>query len=276
MRQNLRMKQYNAACLIQQMARRKLRKIKLIKNLAASRIQKNWRRLKFIWLALLRCIYQQPIPELHKAAMIIQKKYRHWKVFKNSPLAQRYNKGMDVLIAAVNKIIEWWRPLYLILVDKRRQRQKVHAAVMIQKHWRGWYLRQMLRPDLRDQLMELGKNVTKHKYVVIYIAEKSCFEFMQHMCCSEPGSAIYREKFKQKKSRRKTAPVRDFSLCGAGSGSGRTRTCGSRMARLCFCLLLRETSGHAILFQKCIGRVVSYVQRGSSNSFRCLYLFEIV
>ncbi|KAJ3054223.1 hypothetical protein HK097_002392 [Rhizophlyctis rosea] len=46
--------QYRAATLIQAMARKKLKKIRALKNEAALKIQRNWRRRKFIWLALLR------------------------------------------------------------------------------------------------------------------------------------------------------------------------------------------------------------------------------
>lgn len=65
MRQNLRIAQYNAASIIQQFARIKLKKIRMLKNVAAAIIQKNWRRKKFVWIALFRCIYQRPIPEVN-------------------------------------------------------------------------------------------------------------------------------------------------------------------------------------------------------------------
>jgi hypothetical protein len=95
MREQIKKEQYRAACIIQRMARRKLRKIREIKNNAAFKIQKAWRRKCHIWVALLRCIYRQPISTLHNAAMTIQRKWRNWHMFKNSPLASKYHRRIE-------------------------------------------------------------------------------------------------------------------------------------------------------------------------------------
>ena len=78
MRKIIRAEQYNAARIIQRMARKNLRKIKEKKNIAARMIQKIWRQKCLIRLALLRCIYKQSIKTLHKAATIIQRKWKDW------------------------------------------------------------------------------------------------------------------------------------------------------------------------------------------------------
>jgi hypothetical protein len=89
-RKRMRKQQYMAASIIQRMARKKLRKIRETKNLAAGKIQKFWRKKLLIWVALLRCVYRHSIKDLHNAASIIQKKWRNWHMFKNSPLAAKY------------------------------------------------------------------------------------------------------------------------------------------------------------------------------------------
>ena len=65
------------------------------KTQAAIKIQRTWRRKCFIWYALLRTIYQQPIPELHRSATIIQRAWRNWFIYKNNPLAHKYNKRLE-------------------------------------------------------------------------------------------------------------------------------------------------------------------------------------
>jgi hypothetical protein len=77
------------------MARRKLGKIRDIKNQAAFKIQRNWRKKLLLWVALLRCIYRQPIIILHNAATTIQRKWRHWHMFRNSPLASKYHRKVQ-------------------------------------------------------------------------------------------------------------------------------------------------------------------------------------
>ncbi|KAJ3300337.1 hypothetical protein HK104_001755 [Borealophlyctis nickersoniae] len=168
-RNKIREEQYVAATLIQMMARKKLRKIRALKNDAAAKIQKNWRRKKFIWLALLRCIYQQPIPELHRAATVIQRKWRHWAMFRNSPIASKYNARIEDILHAISVIIAWWRPLYKRFSEVKRLREKHEAATNIQRVWRGYYLRQLLRPDLRRKLRDLGESVARHRQELLRI-----------------------------------------------------------------------------------------------------------
>ncbi|KAL2916170.1 hypothetical protein HK105_204261 [Polyrhizophydium stewartii] len=169
MRERIRKEQYEAAVLIQRMARKKLRKIREVKNESAAKIQKFWRRKKFIWIALLRCIYQQPIPELHRAATVIQRKWRHWHMFKNSPLASKYQTKIEDLEKAVNKIIQWWRPLHSHLAEINEARRRNKAATDIQRVFRGYYLRQLLRPDLRLKLTTLGAAVAKARHNLLEI-----------------------------------------------------------------------------------------------------------
>ncbi|KAJ3197485.1 hypothetical protein HK101_003183 [Irineochytrium annulatum] len=159
----LREEQYQAATLIQRLARRRLRKIRFIKDEAAARIQRNWRRRLFVWIALMRCIYQQPIPELHRAAAVIQTKWKHWSMFRNSPIAKRYNARIEDIIKAVNRIIEWWRPLCKRITHQKQMREKNAAACEIQRVFRGFRLRQLIRPDIRQRLQALGASVTRHR-----------------------------------------------------------------------------------------------------------------
>ncbi|KAI8925687.1 hypothetical protein BC831DRAFT_498185 [Entophlyctis helioformis] len=158
MRERIRKEQYAAAVLIQRMARKKLRKIREVKNESAAKIQRFWRRKKFIWIALLRCIYQQPIPELHRAATLIQRKWRHWHMFKNSPLASKYQTKIEDLEKAVNTIIHWWRPLHGRMAEIKEARRVSR-----------YYLRQLLRPDLRHKLTTLGAAVAKARHNLLEI-----------------------------------------------------------------------------------------------------------
>ncbi|KAI8589518.1 hypothetical protein BDZ88DRAFT_461954 [Geranomyces variabilis] len=169
MRAKIREEQYIAATLIQLVARKKLKRLRAVKNEAAAKIQRNWRRKKLIWLALLRCIYQQPIPELHRAATVIQRKWRNWHMFRNSPLAAKYNSKIEDLAKAANFIIAWWRPLHHQLSETRRLREKYQAARNIQRVWRGYSLRQLLRPELRHRLRALGESVARHREQLLRI-----------------------------------------------------------------------------------------------------------
>ncbi|KAI9102807.1 hypothetical protein DFS34DRAFT_576986 [Phlyctochytrium arcticum] len=169
LRAKIREEQYVAATLIQLAARKKLKRLRALKNEAAARIQKNWRRKKFIWIALMRCIYQQPIPELHRAATLIQRKWRNWHMFKNSPIATKYNARLEDLHRAVNVIIHWWRPLHKKMSEIRRLREKHHAATTIQRVYRGKPNRRLLRPDLRHRLRALGESVARHRFELLRI-----------------------------------------------------------------------------------------------------------
>ncbi|KAI8810375.1 hypothetical protein BJ742DRAFT_202319 [Cladochytrium replicatum] len=169
MRRKLRAKQYAAAILIQRVARKKLHRLRAAKNAAAALIQRNWRRKSFIWKALLRCKYQQPISELHRCAKVIQSKWRHWHLYKNSPIALKYKHRMEDIVAAVNMIIAWWRPLNTRLVEYNALYDQHKAATTIQRVYRGYYLRQLLRPDLRDKLRALGQSVARNRHQLIKV-----------------------------------------------------------------------------------------------------------
>ncbi|KAI9331354.1 hypothetical protein BDR26DRAFT_870379 [Obelidium mucronatum] len=171
-RKLLRERQYEAATIIQRVARRKLH------------------GLCFIWIALLRCIYQRPILELHRAAIVIQRKWRHWSMFRNSPIAAKYNAKMEVIETAVNKIIAWWRPLCKKISDKKRMKEKDYAATTIQRVWRGYVLRHILRDDLRVRLTTIGQKIAQHRGELIriraaYILQNAWRNFVQKRVRSE-------------------------------------------------------------------------------------------
>jgi hypothetical protein len=170
LRKKLKSEQHDAAVKIQRMARRKLRKIRETKNISAAKIQKCWRRRVLIWVALLRCIYQSPIRELHHSATVIQRKWRHWRTFKNSPFADKYRHKMEDLIEAANKIRRWWLPLASKMTVIRNGRKRQESAAAIQRLWRGtrddigYSLRKHIRADIRKKLKEVGARMLKFRY----------------------------------------------------------------------------------------------------------------
>ena len=99
------MEHEKAAIVIQRMARKVLCKIRDKKNIAAAKIQKFWRKKMFIWIALLRCTYRQTIKGLHNAATTIQTKWRNWHMYKNSPLAAKYQRKMAGLVDIISSIL---------------------------------------------------------------------------------------------------------------------------------------------------------------------------
>ena len=122
-----------AAIIIQKAMRSKLRRLKKLKNSAANQIQRTWRIKCFIRKAYLRLVYRKSLRQLHHCASIIQKKWRHWHVYRNSPIAARYNKPIEcnqilyftkslilVLNETAQKIIDWWRPLH----EKKKEFEK--------------------------------------------------------------------------------------------------------------------------------------------------------
>ncbi|XJO77036.1 hypothetical protein BDV3_001679 [Batrachochytrium dendrobatidis] len=190
MREKIKQEQYAAAVKIQRMARKKLRKIRQIKNESAEQIQKFWRKKMFIWAALLRCIYQQPIPELHRAATVIQRKWRHWHMFKNSPLASKYQTKIEDLHAAANRIIRWWRPLHSRMAEINETRRRNKAATNIQRVYRGFALRRLLRPDIRKKLTELGSVIAKARHSLLeirsaYIIQRAWRKVLYKRVCAE-------------------------------------------------------------------------------------------
>ncbi|KAJ3131993.1 hypothetical protein HK100_005821 [Physocladia obscura] len=142
-RKKLRELQYEAATIIQRVARRKLRHLHAKKHESA-----------------------RPIFELHQAAKIIQRKWRNWFMFRNSPIAAKYNARIEQLESAVNKIITWWRPLHKKISDRRRMKSVsfIHySATTIQRVWRGYILRKMVRDELRVKLVNIGRQITQHR-----------------------------------------------------------------------------------------------------------------
>ncbi|KAI9224109.1 hypothetical protein BC828DRAFT_374299 [Blastocladiella britannica] len=155
--------QTSAVVLIQRVARRKLARMRAVKNLAALIIQRNWRIRLYLKMALMRMKYQRPITELHQAARMIQNKFRDWAHFRNSPFASRFRKKLELLSKACIKIQNWWRPRYKRLADAKAKNKEYRAAVTIQRLWRGYSLRTVLRPDIRLHLSALGKSMVRHR-----------------------------------------------------------------------------------------------------------------
>ncbi|KAH9253017.1 hypothetical protein BASA81_009022 [Batrachochytrium salamandrivorans] len=185
MRERVKKEQYAAAIIIQRIVRRKLREIREIKNQSAGKIQRFWRHKRFIWIALLRCVYQQPIAELHRAATVIQRKWRHWHMFKNSPLASKYQMKIEVLQKAANTIIWWWRPLYARMTEISEARRRTKAATNIQRVYRGYALRKLLRPELRQKLSNIGAAVAKARHSLLeiqstYVLQRAWRRVLQH------------------------------------------------------------------------------------------------
>ncbi|KAL7754365.1 hypothetical protein RI367_000346 [Sorochytrium milnesiophthora] len=168
-RRQMREQQWIAATKIQRMARRALVKIRAVKNKAALVIQRNWRAKCFIWIALLRWRYQKPLWQLHRAAHVIQRRYRSWVKLRNSPMVNQYNARLEDLATAVNKIIAWWRPRHARMLQRRKLEQRYKAVTDIQRVWRGHCLRKLIRPDLRQKLQTLGEHLARHRHDLLRI-----------------------------------------------------------------------------------------------------------
>jgi hypothetical protein len=115
------------------------------------------------------CIYHEPISVLHRQATIIQRKWRLWKAFKNSPLALKYNCKVEDLEKAATKIAVWWRPLKGMAAEKRQARTRLKAQVCIAAFFRGYILRKHLKQDVRVKLLSVGKKMIKHRSELIKI-----------------------------------------------------------------------------------------------------------
>ena len=126
----------------------------------------------------LGCIYRKPIRELHRCATLIQNKWRHWHAFRNSPIAAEYKTPVEKLKAKVHLIQAWWKPLHLKRKERNSNYAQCKAATDIQRVWRGIFtllnligysLRNLLVPQLREKLSDLGKLIRTHR--------KQLFEF---------------------------------------------------------------------------------------------------
>ncbi|KAI9141422.1 hypothetical protein BKA69DRAFT_1139007 [Paraphysoderma sedebokerense] len=162
-RRDLKEKMNIAASKIQRLARRALTKIRQLKFRAAEVIQRNWRKLLFYKIALLRSKYSKSIPELHRAATIIQRRYKRWVKCRTSPFDIRYRAKPEEFIKAVNKIICWWRPRYQRMLEQRKITERNEAAVTIQRVYRGYMLRKLLRSDIQGRLKTIGASLVKHR-----------------------------------------------------------------------------------------------------------------
>lgn len=199
MRRRIKRDQNLAASIIQRMARKKLRKIREIKNVAAGKIQRTWRKKRLIWIALLRCIYRQTIKTLHSAATIIQRKWRNWHSrvmvlciygfsvqkfslgIEISKKNQRFNFNTNINISRSGRCSKYNYSLVETILCKIGGNQKEQMgkhrlffnntikkrnqnALTIQKLYRGYKLRSMLRPDIREKLAKVGKGIYKARY----------------------------------------------------------------------------------------------------------------
>lgn len=172
-RANTREKQRKASQVIQRMVRIWLKRIREYKSDSALKIQRFWRIKCFIWKALLRCIYRRPLSILNHAAKIIQgrwKRYRAWKVFKQSPFAFKYNAKLEDIENAVHLIVEWWRPRFARLKNTKRGQLFNVSARVIQSVYRGYRLRRQLRPDLRRKLKAVGAMLITKRVVLLQTA----------------------------------------------------------------------------------------------------------
>ncbi|ORZ33671.1 hypothetical protein BCR44DRAFT_1195279 [Catenaria anguillulae PL171] len=168
-RKSMIAQQMAAATMIQRMARRKLARIREMKNTAARVIQRNWRIRVYMKMALLRLRYQRPITELHQAAKTIQTKFRDWAHFRNSPFASRFRKQLELLNRSASVIQAWWRPIAVKLRERRARDAQNRSATTIQRIWRGYALRSVLRPDIRSRLSTLGKSLVRHRVILLRV-----------------------------------------------------------------------------------------------------------
>lgn len=93
---------------------------------------------------------------------MIQRRWRKWRLSKNTLTKGIDNTALEIF-HAVCTIIKWWKIRYIHMRERRKERNRAICANTIQKTFRGWYLRQMLRPDLRQKLQQVGQVILKHR-----------------------------------------------------------------------------------------------------------------
>ncbi|TPX34508.1 hypothetical protein SmJEL517_g02865 [Synchytrium microbalum] len=165
LRERIRFEQYAAACIIQRLARRWLVGFNSRREESAALIQRNWRKTLFIKAAILRCRYKAPLAVLHHSAHIIQRVWRTIKARKNRIPDVRREVVKMAKVQAKEKIVVWWREM-----RQRRLKRKTRKAVVdIQRCWRGYKLRKLLRSDLRDRLRSLGESVAMHRHELLRV-----------------------------------------------------------------------------------------------------------
>ncbi|TPX41026.1 hypothetical protein SeMB42_g05767 [Synchytrium endobioticum] len=164
-RQRIKMEQYAAACIIQRLARRWLAEFNAKRDVAAALIQRNWRKTLFFKYALIRCRYQIPLSMLHKSASLIQRSWRITKARRVRIPDARLLVMREAKIRAKTKIVLWWTEMK----QRKLQRRKRWAVIDIQRCWRGYQLRKMLRSDLRVRLMNLGASVARHRHELLRV-----------------------------------------------------------------------------------------------------------
>jgi hypothetical protein len=61
----------------------------------------------------------------------------------------------------------WWKRISGSLTEKRHIKRQNHAAVVIQRNYRGYGLRKLLRPELRLKLRRLGELMNKNRALLL-------------------------------------------------------------------------------------------------------------
>jgi len=169
MRNELRRKYNNAAVVIQRMYRSKMERQNKIKENAALIIQRNWRKTLYIKAKLFQCIYNKPIADLNRAAQIIQNKYKCWSLYHNSEIAQMFHRKLEDIVKAVKVISRWWKEKYQIILEERVIQKQNESATIIQKVWKGYRLRNRLKPELLEKFTRLGNYMSKNKDLLLLL-----------------------------------------------------------------------------------------------------------
>ncbi|ORX51090.1 hypothetical protein BCR36DRAFT_351617 [Piromyces finnis] len=170
MRNEIRRRYNNAAIVIQRMYRNKMERQSKIKDNAALIIQRNWRKTLYIKAKLFQCIYNKPIADLNRAAQIIQTKYKCWTLYHNSEIAQMFNRKIEDINNAVEVISTWWKAKYEAILEQRKLQKKIESAIVIQKYWKGYHLRKLIKPALLTELKELGNTMIKKRQALIVLS----------------------------------------------------------------------------------------------------------
>ncbi|KAJ3113481.1 hypothetical protein HDU96_003348 [Phlyctochytrium bullatum] len=152
-RAKLRELQYNAATLIQRVARRKLRHLRARKEEAVFKIQKNWRRKLFIWVALMHLIeavnkiiaWWRPRYAVISDRRKMQAKYR--AVTKIQSVFRGYKLRKKLRVDVRQRL----RNLGESLVRHRQQLFRVRAAYILQKAWRHFRTRKIRNDKIRTR-----------------------------------------------------------------------------------------------------------------------------
>ncbi|ORX84101.1 hypothetical protein BCR32DRAFT_266582 [Anaeromyces robustus] len=170
MRNEIRRRYNNAAIVIQRMYRNKMERQSKIKDNAAFIIQRNWRKKLYIQSKLFQIIYNKPIADLNRAAQIIQSKYKCWSLYHNSEIAQMFNRKIEDINNAVEIICTWWKGKYEAILEHRKLQKKINSAIVIQKIWKGYHHRNLIKPELLEDFKRLGDLMIKNRNALLVLS----------------------------------------------------------------------------------------------------------